>query len=224
MKLLAILFATSLISLNALAAKDATVDFKPVGGGEESIEGLPSPAAADVKIDGRDALKYAFYGAGVRTKFIFDVYVAQFFVADGAVEQFKAASDKIAAVNDVGAVALKLHFKRDLSAPEVSDSLKKALRDNKVDDNDPAIQDLMNVLSSAGDFKGEQDVVIVAEKQAGSSQNLYVVLPNGAAKLIQGGADFASKIMQIWLGKKPADGDLKDSILAQCKKRDCQNN
>ncbi len=174
----------------------------PMAAPAAEIEGVKVPDSARV-VEGAPEL--LLNGAGLRTRFLFKIYV-------GALYLQKKTTTGAAAINDAGTKRVALYMLRDLSAAQFVDALEDGLKNNhtaedlaKFDARAKQLRTLFDALKSAktGD-------VILIDYLPGSGTRITV---NGAVKGTIAGDDFNRALLRIWLGENPADGDLKKAML-----------
>jgi hypothetical protein len=174
---------------------------------------LAAPAlaaeVAGVKIEDRVAVgssELALNGAGLRTKFFVNVYVAGLYLA-----QKKTSAGEVLALPGPKRVSMRLM--RDLSAKQLVDALEEGIHDNTPAAERESLKDrvadlsaLMSSLQSA-----KEGDVIALDWVPGTGTRIVL---NGAArgKPIPG-EDFYRALLRIWLGDDPVSKDLKKSLL-----------
>jgi hypothetical protein len=170
----------------------------------------PAVRAADVAgvhLDDRARIGNAdlvLNGAGVRTKVFFKVYVAALYAA----KKTTAASTLVEA-RDPRRMAL--HMMRDLDADSLVGALKEGLHSN----NSPA--ELTKLKAEIDQFEGlmrgignarKGDLITIDFSGDGTSIGF-----NGQARGSVAGDAFGRALLKVWLGDKPVDADLKQSLL-----------
>ncbi|MEK2645294.1 hypothetical protein [Bdellovibrio sp. BCCA] len=211
MKLLCTSIVALLLSVNASAAL-----LTPEGAGEK-IEKISLSTGATANVEG-EAIKLTSVGAGLRAKKVVfvnvKVYVGQLFVASP--ESFKKAdAEALGSLKDQKAVAVQMHFVRDVDAENVQKSFKEALKVNKIDTEDSSVKQFLDSVSKGGEAKeGKALTVVGAHLKDGSEAILYETT-NGNVSEIKGSTGLIEKIFSIWLGKPSDDGvaQLKKSFL-----------
>ncbi|HEX5092243.1 MAG TPA: chalcone isomerase family protein [Burkholderiales bacterium] len=142
-------------------------------------------------------------GAGVRQRFVFDVYAVALYVADPKADR----------VTQGGAKRVAIHMLRDVDA----DTFSKALADGMRANHDGAT---MKALEGR---IAELNAIMAAAKEAkkGMAIQLDWVPGSGTHVLLDGreagkpiaGEDFYQALLRVWLGPKPVQGDLKKALL-----------
>jgi hypothetical protein len=142
-------------------------------------------------------------GAGVRTKFFFDIYVGALYLSKSvtATEQALAAA---------GPKRLTMSFLYDeVSREKLVDGWNEGFEKNQSKDTLAKLQgrlDQFNVMFPDA-HKGDRFTFDFLEN--GST----VVMLKGKAAGTISGADFQRALLEVWLGKKPADKGLKKAML-----------
>ncbi len=148
----------------------------------------------------------ALNGAGLRTKFFVNVYVAGLYLA-----QKKASTSEVLALPGPKRVSMRLM--RDLSAKQLVDALEEGIRDNtpaaERESLKDRVADLSALMSSLQSAKAGD--VIALDWLPGTGTRVVL---NGAArgKPIPG-EDFYRALLRIWLGEDPVSKDLKKALL-----------
>jgi len=144
-------------------------------------------------------------GAGVRSRFFFDLYIAALYLP--------AKNASLAALlADGGEKRIALHLLVGISADHLHSALKNAIAANHT----PAE---LNALEGAlGEFAAvfhaideiEKGDVVTLDYLPGVGTRVGV---NGAAKGTVSGAPFYGALLKVWLGDKPAQADLRQKLL-----------
>lgn len=156
-----------------------------------------------VKLGGRDLV---LSGAGVRVKMIFKVYAMGLYLG----EKKTSAADVFAAE---GPKRFKIVMLRDLSGSEVGSSFVSALEKN-LDSAEKSrfaghIQKFNDMFKAIPEVKSGD--VIVGDWVPGTGAVLTI---NGKQAMeTVNDAAFYNALLRIWVGAKPADDDLKASLL-----------
>jgi hypothetical protein len=164
-----------------------------------------------VQLDDRVTLgaggpELALNGAGLRTRLIFDVYVAALYLA----EKKSSAAEAIALP---GAKRVALRLLRDVSAKTLLDALNEGMQAN----NSPAELDALK--TQIGELAALMNAIGEAKK--GDSVALDFVPDSGTRVTLNGrelgkpiaGAAFYGALLRVWLGDKPVQESLKRALL-----------
>jgi Chalcone isomerase-like len=145
-------------------------------------------------------------GTGVRTRAIFKVYAAGLYVP-------QKANDAAALLAQKGPRRLSMTMLRNVDADSFAGPLNEGLRNNHTEAQVAGFKpqiDLMNAALKAIDEAKKGDVLHF-EFLPDSGTRITV---NGQQKGANiPGEEFFTAMLRIWLGDKPADGDLKKGLL-----------
>jgi len=143
-------------------------------------------------------------GAGIRTKFIFNIYV-------GALYLSTSSKDVEKILNDTNSKRISMHFLYDkIEKEKMTNGWTDGFEDNLSETQFAALKpsiDKFNSAFSSDTVKGDLVVVDFIDNKETS------VTINGTEKTRIGGADFQRAVLSIWLGESPADEDLKQAML-----------
>ncbi len=145
-------------------------------------------------------------GTGVRTRAIFKVYVAGLYVP-------QKATGAAALLAQKGPRRMALTMLRNLDADSFAGALNDGLRNNHTEAQLAAFKPQIDALNAA--------LKAVDEVKKGDAVNLEFTPETGTRITVNGqpkgpaipGEDFYTAVLRIWLGDKPADGDLKKGLL-----------
>ena len=174
---------------------------------------LAAPAlaaeVAGVRVDDRarvEATDLVLNGAGLRTKYFLNVYVAGLYLTEK-----KASGADVLALT--GAKRVSMRLMRDLSAKQLTEALELGIRENTSSAEREALNGrlseltaIMNGLQSAK--KGD---LIALDWIPGSGTR--IVLNGEPQGKIIAGEDFYRALLRIWLGDQPAQESLKKALL-----------
>ena len=177
------------------------------------ITGLAHAAVdiADVKYEDKTKLgatELQFNGAGMRSKLFLKVYTIGLYL-----------SEKKTTVADVLALSgpKRMHVVtlRELTAEQFADALVGGIRKNHTEAEIVALKDRIEefrlaILSVKTAVKG---TVITIDWLPESGTRLSVDGKQQGKDIT--GEDFYRALLQIWLGSKPAQSDLKDALLGK---------
>ena len=160
-----------------------------------------------VKVDNKLTLEgkdLTLNGAGTREKFFMDLYVGSLYVT-------KKSTNAQDIIDSKDAAAMKLNI--------VSGMITSSKMINAIDEGfeNATNKNTASLKTKIDKFKGffkekivKGDVFIIMYD--GDDVSVY---KNGAKKGSIDGHDFKKALFGIWLGKKPADDDLKDRMLGK---------
>lgn len=158
---------------------------------------------ADVVSHSDQSTKLILNGAGIRSKFIFDIYIGSLYLekkAHTAKEVYKLHGEK----------RISMHFLYD----EVSkDKLVNGW--NEGFENNNSTEELIKLKDQITQFN---NLFITVKK--GDVINLNFIPTTGTSVIINNknrgtvqGDEFFTALLKIWLGDEPADSDLKEAML-----------
>ena len=142
-------------------------------------------------------------GAGVRTRAFFKVYVASLYVP--------AKATTTGAVLAKGPRRIQMNLLRNLSPDQLVDALVDGLKDNNGEAELAAVkaqQEQMVAAMKGLGYVKEKDVVAL-DYVDGTTR----IVLNGQVKATIPGDAFNAALTKVWLGDKPAQADLKKSLL-----------
>ena len=143
-------------------------------------------------------------GAGIRTKLFFKVYV-------GALYLPKKTNSAAAVVDSKEPRRVVLHLLRDLDADALFGALLEGLRNNHGEADlarlKPDTDQFERLMRGIGNAK-TGDVIGIDFSAEGIS-----IAFNGQARGTVASEAFGRALLKVWLGDKPADGDLKRAML-----------
>jgi hypothetical protein len=160
------------------------------------FEGVTSPDT--VTVDGK-TLK--LNGMGLRTKFVFKVYVASLYLENTA-----TTGPEIIKADGVRRVELKML--RDLEKKAIVDAIKEGFEKNNSAAALVPLQDRLSKFNEkVGDVKKGATLVIQYVPGKGTT------IEGGKDSYVAEGKDFADALFSVWIGAKPVDDNLKKGML-----------
>ncbi len=145
----------------------------------------------------------ALSGAGLRQRFIFDVYAVGLYVADPKADR----------VTQGGAKRVAIHMLRDVDADTFSKALADGMRANHDEATMKALEgriaELNAIMAEAKEAK--KGMAILLDWVPGTGTR--VTLDGREAGRPIAGEDFYRALLRVWLGPKPVQADLKKSLL-----------
>jgi hypothetical protein len=211
MKLLIQSVVVCLFSINSFAG------FLNSEGASEVIEKVSISKSASINIDG-ETIKLNSIGAGLRSKkmaFVnVRVYVAHLLGTSS--ETFKRTeAEALASIKDQKAIAMQLHFLRDVDGEKIQTSFKDALAVNNISVEDAALKGLLDSVSKSGEVKEGKVLTFVGTHNKDGSETIYFENAAGKVSSFKGTTGLLEKVYSMWLGKPADEGvaNLKRSIL-----------
>ncbi len=162
------------------------------------VEGVSVPDSTTV---GGETLK--LNGAGVRTKFFFDIYVGALYLSERATSAEQA-------VNARGSKRITMSFLYgEVSGEKLANGWTKGFEKNQSKDSLAKLQARLNQFNAMFSDAHKGELFTFDFLKDGST----VVTLKGKRAGVIDGADFQRALLEVWLGKKPADKDLKKAML-----------
>ncbi|MDE2092730.1 MAG: chalcone isomerase family protein [Burkholderiales bacterium] len=190
--------------LLTLIALSTTLALPQVGHAQTTeVAGVKFPNTMQV-----GATRLQLNGAGIRYKVIFKVYAAGLYLRD------KAGTPE-AVLASPGPRHLQIVMLRDIDAHELGKLFTKGMEDNAP--RDEFSKSIPGILRMSDIFSAHKKLV------AGESFAIEWVPGSGTVIYIDGKPagepikepEFYSALMKIWLGKSPADAQLKEALLGR---------
>ncbi|UYL08182.1 chalcone isomerase family protein [Bdellovibrio sp. SKB1291214] len=206
---------TIIITLISILTLNANAALLKTEAHTSKLENVALSSTASTNIDGED-VKLTHVGAGLRAKKVVfvnvKVYVGELFTSDPT--KFKK-SDALTSVKDQKAIAVQLHFLRDVDAENVQKSFKEALTANSVNIEDASIKQFLDAVNKGGEAKQGKSLTILGSRLKDGSEKISYETTSGTVTEVKGSAGLVEKVFSIWLGKPSDNGvaDLKKSIL-----------
>lgn len=167
-----------------------------------TVEGVSVPEKI-TQAQGKQAL--VLNGAGVRTKFIFSIYVGALYLPE---KHHKV--DQILALK--GANRISMHFLYDeVSKEKLVAGWNDGFEENNSEQEMAKLRDRLNTFNSF--FKSVvKGNVILLDYVPGKGT---IVVINNQQQGTVPGPDFNRALLKVWLGEEPADDDLKEAMLGK---------
>jgi hypothetical protein len=143
-------------------------------------------------------------GAGVRSKFFIDVYIAELYM-----EKPSAAAAEV--IGDKGKKRIVMHFLHsEVSKDKLVDAWNEGFKENNSAGDLAKLQERINQFNALFVDVKKNDVIVLDYAPATGT----VVTIKGQKKGAIPGSDFNDAMLKIWLGDKPVNGGLKDNLLS----------
>jgi len=142
-------------------------------------------------------------GVGMRTKFVFDVYIGALYT-----EKTAKTRDDVLAQN--GPNRVLMHFVYDeVSAEKLVAAWNEGFEENQTEENLKSLEGRIDSFNAMFPTVHAGDIVLL-DYVPGKGTAVKI---NGTEKGIVEGEDFNKALLDIWLGEEPADDGLKDAML-----------
>lgn len=160
---------------------------------------------ADTVSHSNQSTKLVLNGAGIRTKFIFDIYIGSLYL-----EKKLINTNADAIYNATGEKRISMYFLyNEISKEKLVNGWNDGFKNNLSD------EELIKFKNNINQFNS----LFVAVKK-GDVINLNFIPTTGTSVVINGksmgsieGDDFFIALLKLWLGDEPADSDLKQAML-----------
>lgn len=164
------------------------------------VEGVH--VADTVQLEGRTLL---LNGAGIRTKFFFDIYIGALYLNNRTTEAEQV-------INEKGTKRVWMHFLYDeVSKEKLVKGWVSGFENNTKKVDMAALQTRLNKFNGFFSDMKKGDNVVYDFLRSGTTN----VTINGKSAGSIEGVDFQQALLTVWLGKKPADSDLKEGMLGE---------
>ena len=179
-----------------------TLALLPLAAPAAEFEGIKLPDSLRITDGGAELV---LNGAGLRSRFMFRVYV-------GALYLPKKTTSATAAINDAGAKRVALHMLRELPADQFVEALEDGLKNNNPAEELAKFEAQVKQLRAMFEAVKVARIgdVILIDMLPGAGSRITI---NGDVKTMIAGTNFSRALLRIWLGDKPADGNLKKGML-----------
>lgn len=195
MKLILNLTSLLLFSPFALSFENTLTDKK--------VEGIAISDQVTLKTFDNLALKSV--ASGLRTKKVafltFNVYVAELLLPASTTWDQKSATFENSPTS-----AVMMTFLREVPAKNISEAFFEGLKKNKIETNTEAIQQFLKKVTSLGDIK-KGEVLVIARNQTDNLDQLLIQIPPRFSEVVSSKEKWTTSILKIWSGV-PADSGI----------------
>ncbi len=142
-------------------------------------------------------------GAGIRSKFFFDIYV-------GALYLPKKTKDAKAAINMAGPKRVLMHFLyKEVEKEKLTDGWNDGFENNLIREQFKALKPKLEAFNKLFITVKRGDVITL-DYLPGTGTRVSI---NDQIKGSIPGEEFYPALLNVWLGEDPADSDLKEGML-----------
>ena len=143
-------------------------------------------------------------GVGMRSKFIFDVYVGALYTEKPAVTRDEVLAQK-------GPKRILMHFVYDeVEADKLVNGWNDGFRENQSEEKLTGLAERIKRFNAMFSTVHAGDVILLDYVPGYGT----IVNIRGEKKGVIEGEDFSGALLDIWLGDAPADTDLKQAMLS----------
>lgn len=172
----------------------------PVAAPGAELAGVQLPDKAQVQ-----ARELALNGAGLRTRFFFNVYVIGLYLPE-------KKTDAAAVLALPGPERVAIHMLRDVGADTFSEALVEGLKANHSEAEYQALEPRVKQLEAImAQVKEAKKGMAIALDWAGEATQVSIDGKATGAPIA--GADFYRALLRIWLGEHPVQEDVKKGLL-----------
>ncbi len=148
--------------------------------------------------------KLKLNGVGMRTKFVFDIYVATFYT--------QATVKKVSDLNLQQPMRMAMHFVYgEVGKEKLTDGWNDGFEDNLSSEQFEKLKSKISQFNALFETVRKGDVINLDYIPTKGT----VVNINKKEKGVVSGAGFYKALLLIWLGEDPVGDDLKDALLGQ---------
>ena len=152
-----------------------------------------------------DSTPLVLNGAGIRSKFIFDIYV-------GALYLPSKATSVEAVLAETGPKRVSMHFLyKEVSKDKLTNGWREGLENNLDEARFKQLEPALDRFNSLFRTVREGDVIEI-DYLPGKGTQVWI---NGELQGTVENPQFYPALLLVWLGEDPADADLKDAMLGQ---------
>jgi len=162
------------------------------------IEGVDVPDS--VQVAGKTL---SLNGAGVRTKFFFDIYVGALYLSDKA-----STAEKVLSEPNPKRLSMTFLY-GEVGREKLVDGWIAGFEKNQSKEAMAKLKNRLDVFNAMFADARKGDIYIFDFLEDGKTQVTFNGKKVGAVE----GADFQRALLEVWLGNKPADKDLKAAML-----------
>lgn len=147
--------------------------------------------------------KIKLNGVGMRTKFVFDIYIGALYLAD-------AANTAEAVLAHKGPKRVQMHFVYDeVSAGKLVAAWNEGFEENLSSEQLETLAARIKTFNALFETAHKDDVIYL-DYLPGTGTRVTI---KDVEKGVIEGEDFNRALLNIWLGDEPADDDLKEAML-----------
>ncbi|HEY8401748.1 MAG TPA: chalcone isomerase family protein [Cytophagaceae bacterium] len=179
----------------------SSIAYSNLGYAQKTIEGVTIPETFTA---GKE--KLILNGAGVREKYFIDLYIGALYLKNKSSD-----ANKILESNEP--IVIKMHIvSKMITSKKMEETVRDGFKKSTGGNTAPYKEKIDKIVEA---FKGEIkvgdvfDIVYIPEEAT-----TYLYKNNKLGSQVKG-EDFRKIMFGIWLGKDPADNDLKDDLLGK---------
>ncbi len=143
-------------------------------------------------------------GAGLRTKFMFDVYVGAFY-ANGVL------TTAAAALRDTGPREMHFYFLRNISSKQIKTAWLEGIEENNSSDEISKNKILINDFVDLFDKDMGKGDIMMVDYIPGKGTQVFI---NGKIKGVIAGEHFFELVLSVWMGEHPPSQKFRQALLS----------
>lgn len=160
--------------------------------------------AEEVTVD--DGTTLQLNGAGIRSKFIFDIYIAELYLE-------KSIKDAAQVIADPGHKRVVMHFLyKSVGQEKLVDGWNEGFSGNLSADDKAKLQPRIDMFNAMFTEEMKSGDVVVFDYLPDTGTRVTI---KDTVKGIIPGKDFNDALLSIWLGDEPVGSSLKKAMLGQ---------
>ncbi len=156
------------------------------------------------KLQGADGAELILNGAGIRSKFVFKVYIAGLYLQNPATES-------AAVISDPGQKQMLMHFLySEVEKEKLVAAWNEGFEGNLTKEQQEQLAPRIEKFNAMFSTVKEGDTISIDYLPGKGT----IVTVAGQEKGVVEGKDFSDAVFSIWLGKEPVTEDLKKELLS----------
>lgn len=162
-----------------------------------------SGVQVEERISGTDGVTLTLNGAGIRSKFVFEIYIAELYL-----ENPSSSVEEV--IKNDGQKRMVLHFLySEVDKESLVDAWNEGFEGNLSEEKHATLKDDIDAFNQMFDLVKEGDQVILDYTPTTGT----TVTVKGVVKGVIPGKEFNDALLSIWLGKKPVTKKLRNNLL-----------
>ena len=170
----------------------------------QAVEIAGVNVAEEVVVD--DSTSLVLNGAGIRSKFFFDIYIAQLYLE-------KPEKESSLIIENEGSKRIVMHFLYDgVGQDKIVDGWNDGFAANLDEESKAELQPRIDSFNTMFTDEMKSGDVIVFDYLPGEGTRVTI---KDTVKGVIPGKDFNDALLSIWLGEKPVTSGLKNDLLGK---------
>ena len=170
----------------------------------QAVEIADVNIAEEIVVD--DATSLVLNGAGIRSKFFFDIYIAQLYLE-------KPQHDSSLIIQDEGSKRIVMHFLYDgVGQDKIIEGWNDGFSANLDDESLAKLQSLIETFNAMFTEEMKSGDIVIFDYLPGEGTRVTI---KDEVKGVIAGKDFSDALLSIWLGEEPVGSGLKNDLLGK---------